>query len=91
MKRLVALAVVLVFTFALGLSSFAQTDEPMNYDAEARLLDANGTEVGVVHFMELEDGKVEVHTMITALPIGFHGFHIHQTGITMEVIYPCYM
>lgn len=47
----------------------------------ASLQDVSGAGVGSVVFTTLEDGKVLVTANFIDLPPGFHGFHIHTTGV----------
>ncbi|MGY1823209.1 superoxide dismutase family protein [Geodermatophilus sp. SYSU D00079] len=46
----------------------------------ARLVDAEGTEVGTAT-LEDADGGVRVSVEVTGLPPGFHGFHLHAVGL----------
>jgi len=46
----------------------------------ARLVDAEGAEVGTVTLSEAESGT-RVSVEATGLPPGFHGFHVHAVGV----------
>src|SRR5258708_40373524 len=41
---------------------------------------ANQTAKGMVHFMERNDGSVDVDVDLSNVPAGVHGFHIHDKG-----------
>lgn len=47
----------------------------------ASLQDASGNGVGSVVFTTMEDGKVLVTASFINLSPGFHGFHVHTTGV----------
>lgn len=47
----------------------------------ATLKDAAGTSVGTVRFIPREDGQVNVRVTAAGLTPGFHGFHVHTTGV----------
>lgn len=47
----------------------------------AILKNATGAEVGTVRFLPTEDGKVRVRVVAADLTPGFHGYHVHTTGI----------
>lgn len=47
----------------------------------ASLQDASGNGVGSAVFTTMEDGKVLVTASFISLPPGFHGFHVHTTGV----------
>ena len=47
----------------------------------ASLQDVAGNGVGSVVFTTMEDGKVLVTASFINLPPGFHGFHVHTTGV----------
>jgi Cu-Zn family superoxide dismutase len=49
--------------------------------ATAVLRDLQGNQVGMVSFTELPSGKVMVQADVMNLPPGFHGFHVHATGV----------
>lgn len=50
--------------------------------ATAKLRDADGARVGRVWFKQHgRDGAVTVFAHVRGLPPGFHGFHIHTTGV----------
>ena len=54
--------------------------EAGNGDARVRLHDAAGNPVGVAKLTE-EDGDVLVRVNAHGLTPGFHGFHVHATGV----------
>lgn len=45
------------------------------------LHDSEGETVGVAMFKQLRGDKVQVWVRVWNLPPGFHGFHLHETGI----------
>lgn len=47
----------------------------------ANLSDATGSSVGVVRIMPTDDGKVRVAIVASRLTPGFHGYHVHTTGV----------
>ena len=47
----------------------------------ASLQDISGNGVGSAVFTTMEDGKVLVTASFINLPPGFHGFHVHTTGV----------
>lgn len=47
----------------------------------ASLLDIEGNGVGSAVFTTMEDGKVLVTANFINMPSGFHGFHVHTTGV----------
>lgn len=47
----------------------------------ASLQDVSGNGVGSAVFTTMEDGKVLVTASFINLPAGFHGFHVHTTGV----------
>jgi Cu-Zn family superoxide dismutase len=49
-------------------------------DARAVLVDANGATVGKVRF-DLARGHTRVDVTASGLAPGFHGFHVHTTGV----------
>ncbi len=46
----------------------------------ARLVDAEGAEVGTATLSEA-DGATQVSVEVDGLPPGFHGFHVHAVGV----------
>jgi Cu-Zn family superoxide dismutase len=48
-------------------------------EAHARLVDAEGKEVGTATFAPAEDG-VRISVQVTGLQAGKHGFHVHAVG-----------
>lgn len=74
MKKLVFLSIILAAL--AGCSSM--TTRPQ---ATAVVSATAGSNVnGVVHFTELADSSVEVHAVLTGVPEGVHGFHVHEIG-----------
>jgi superoxide dismutase, Cu-Zn family len=55
----------------------ARTPKP----AEAGLMDVDGASVGSVKFMPRDDGKVTVRVSVNSVEPGWHGIHIHTTGL----------
>ena len=53
---------------------------PGTAGASARLRTAAGADAGVVTVRQLA-GRVEVRGQVTGLTPGFHGFHVHATGV----------
>ncbi len=47
----------------------------------ARLTSSTGAAVGIVRLIPTDDGKVVVRGVAAGLAAGFHGFHVHSTGI----------
>lgn len=73
MKRLVFLSIILA-----ALAGCATSRRPQ---ATAVVSATAGSNVnGVVHFTELADGSVEVHAVLSGVPEGVHGFHVHEKG-----------
>jgi Cu-Zn family superoxide dismutase len=54
---------------------------PATTVARATLRDASGNKIGKVRFREAADGGLLVRVLATGLTPGFHGFHVHETGI----------
>lgn len=48
--------------------------------AIALLADVEGNSIGEVVLNERADGKVTANFVITGIPAGWHGFHIHEVG-----------
>lgn len=94
-QTLVAATIALSFLAACGGEEGAQedavlTDMPPATDAaepattggataEARLMDADGQQVGTVTLTEAGTG-VQLAVQVEGLPAGTHGIHIHETG-----------
>lgn len=73
-------AFVLALTIAaVSLAGVASARSTERHDASAVVRNTSGTEVGVVNFTE-QAGWITVHAVLSALPPGFHGFHIHSVG-----------
>jgi Cu-Zn family superoxide dismutase len=70
-----AAAVGAVLLSLIGWVGGARADD----GAGAKLRDAAGDPVGVVHLNE-KDGGVLVRAVVHGLPAGFHGFHVHAVG-----------
>lgn len=74
MKKLVLPSIILIV--AAGCAT-----KPAGPQATATLSATSGSSVsGVVHLNELADGSVEVHAVISGVPQGVHGFHVHDKG-----------
>jgi superoxide dismutase, Cu-Zn family len=59
-----------------------QHDRGARHFAAAELRDAGGRHVGRAWFKEHRgDGAVTVFAHVRGLPPGFHGFHVHTTGV----------
>ncbi len=53
---------------------------PPPYAAHANLKNLDGKEVGTVVFREAKSGGLWLDISVESMPVGVHGFHIHQTG-----------
>lgn len=62
----------------------ADPDAPASEEGEqfatAQLVNQDGDDSGTAAFYD-KDGKVEVHITATGLASGFHGMHLHDTGL----------
>lgn len=76
---LVAVAVLTVLTGAL-LSVGAATAAG-NGGATADMRDTSGNLIGKIRFNPTDEGKVLVRASVRGLAPGFHGFHVHTTGV----------
>ncbi len=88
-RRVIALAGVIVATTAVGAwasGSGAPTAQPQLDGGSGRhleqvgLRDTEGQRVGTVR-MHQEGGEVRVRATLRGLSPGFHGFHVHETGV----------
>jgi superoxide dismutase, Cu-Zn family len=70
----------LVLACILGASATMISTTAEAKEARAKLLNADGHRVGTVWFQE-DDGIVGVRVKVNGLLPGFHGFHVHETGI----------
>jgi Cu-Zn family superoxide dismutase len=77
-KALVVLGVLGMLGGAL-LSLGPATAADSGAVAEVRI--ANGSSVGKVRFNTTDEGKVLVRVSVRDLAPGFHGFHVHSTGV----------
>jgi len=76
MKKLILPAIILA-TFGCTSMNSASTGPK----ATATISAISGSNVsGVVNFRELSGGAVEVHAVLSGVPAGVHGFHIHDKG-----------
>ena len=66
-----ALAVVLALTINVGAGGKSM---------KLTLFDQHGNEVGRIH-MRAHKGATEVRVEVSGLTPGFHGFHVHSTGV----------
>lgn len=67
---------------ALGLVVFVPTGPSVAAAgdlARAELVNGAGARIGEVVFAQI-DGRVAIRAEVTALPPGFHGFHVHDVG-----------
>jgi len=63
-----------------GKSGIANEAKAVGADnAQAEIKDANGRLVGRANLTQTADG-VRIQTTLIGLPMGMHGFHIHETG-----------
>ena len=81
-RTIIALAVATALVVgAIVVSANAADSSTLNrLDARAVLVDANGTTVGKVVF-NLTRGRTTVSVTASGLTPGFHGFHVHTTGV----------
>ena len=56
-------------------------DTPAGLDAWATLMDVDGNAIGEVSVTALDEALVFVQVSAEGLPPGFHGFHVHTTGV----------
>ena len=79
-RRLVMFAVLaMLVAIAAPLYALGGADKPIK-KAEATLVDAAGNVVGNVKLDQHKDG-VRITAKFDVLPAGFHGFHVHTTGV----------
>lgn len=76
-RAVLALAAV----FAVSLIILVPRVSAASSRAAVVLYDANGMQVGVVKLVEGEDGVMRVRASVKGFTAGFHGFHVHTTGI----------
>lgn len=69
------LAICVAAFAAFTLPAFAQDDGT----ATANVIDLTGKEIGTLTFSETADG-VHITGLLTGLPAGDHGIHIHEKG-----------
>lgn len=84
MKRYSALKVVVsTATIALLLAALTVPGQAARRPRGliATLSSSTGAEVGSVRFLPTEDGKVSVRIAASGLTPGFHGYHVHTTGV----------
>ena len=64
--------------FALTLTACAHTKQPM----AMAMLNPSGSQSarGTVHFQDAGDQGVKVDVDLAGVPVGVHGFHVHETG-----------
>jgi len=85
MKRLLTLTITAAMaagcnsmTTSTPAASSSMSSMPM---ASATLSPTTGnTANGMVHFMELSNGAVQVEVNLSNVPPGVHGFHVHDKG-----------
>jgi superoxide dismutase, Cu-Zn family len=88
MRRRIAYALAAAFLGALGLALAAMAESGGDGDgkrgstaAQASLRSGDGSAVAKVRLVERRNGKVVVLIRARGLEPGFHGFHIHETGL----------
>lgn len=74
-------ALVALFAIAAMALFTAGTATARRRGLIAPLEDASGNAIGTVRFMRTDDGKISVRLNAAGLTPGFHGFHIHNTGV----------
>ncbi|MDQ3537281.1 MAG: superoxide dismutase family protein [Actinomycetota bacterium] len=85
MRRILLLTLCLLLVAATGAAALQQPKRSTGSERGDRrervmLRDADGARVGMVRLRE-RDGSVAVHAGFRGLTPGFHGFHVHTTGI----------
>ena len=70
---------LLALILVLSLLTFSCSREKLN--AEAKLINPEGKEIGYVLLEEIDKGGVKISLKIKGLPEGTHAFHIHEKGI----------
>jgi len=73
LNRLILVGILGAFVSVISANAEAE-------EARAKLFNAVGQRVGTVWLQE-NDGNVGVRVKVNDLPAGFHGFHVHETGI----------
>jgi Cu-Zn family superoxide dismutase len=64
---------------AVILASSVSAQGEARREAAAVVRDATGAQIGVVTFTQ-QAGLMTIHAVLSGLPEGFHGFHIHAAG-----------
>jgi len=77
--KLHRLVLVVILSASLGVISTPTGAHEAS--AKAELQNAAGQPVGVIKLNQKKDGTVMVRVKVHDLPPGFHGFHVHETGI----------
>lgn len=88
-RLLLALSVTAASALALGAFAVGASGQgtppvpaPGGGAATATMMNANGQMVGTVRLVPGRSGKVEVRASVAGIQrAGFHGFHVHQTGV----------
>ncbi|MCV0394601.1 MAG: superoxide dismutase family protein [Rhizobiaceae bacterium] len=73
------LAVAAATVLSAGIAA-AQQPAPSGAEASARMMNADGEEIGTVTFNQTKSGMLRLLVEISDLPPGPHGFHVHETG-----------
>lgn len=76
---LLAMVAALLGVAVFAVNSASKSKPPKR--ASATLLDTSGKVMGKVEFEQGKNGKVIVRVRASKLSPGFHGFHVHTTGI----------
>ena len=74
------LAIFPALMVGLAAASFARAWAWQENGATATLYNQAGDEVGTVRFTQADD-LVQIWVEVADLPSGFHGFHVHTTGV----------
>jgi Cu-Zn family superoxide dismutase len=80
-RALTVITIAFLLLAAAASAPLAAGDgEPAADGVNVVLRNSAGSPVGVVKLTQ-EDGHVLVRAIVHDLPSGFHGFHVHQTGV----------
>jgi len=82
-RRVAVSALVAALAIAATAAAVATSKSPGKKGGtlSATLSDATGKKVGTVRFVPGRNGRYEVRSSLRSLSPGFHGMHIHETGV----------